>query len=98
MSQLEYVRSRSVQLSHRTYWCLLMMTRATNAELDKMSPSATVDKLTDSLLLAHIENTHPELLKLYKRRKDIEDEAQELLIESKTYGSTDSLSPVPEAF
>lgn len=77
---LEYSRPCSVALSHKTFWCLLMMARATNKELAPLDVPATPDKLAEALLLAHIELESPKLLDLYKERKSIENEAVEMLL------------------
>lgn len=72
-------RNSAIYIDHQLQWLLWQIVKAHNSKLAEMKTPLTVDGLAGDVLMQWIKETKPELIRLYLRRKSIDDEAVQLL-------------------
>lgn len=72
-------RNSSIYVDHELQWLLWQIVKAHNSKLNDMETPLTVDGLAGDVLMQWIKETKPDLIKLYQRRKAIDEEAGALL-------------------
>ncbi len=76
-------RTRSLYVTDEAIWLLGKLVRNQNDRIDRDEPADSIDGMANDIILQWVKTTHPKLMDLYQRRKDLDDEALTLLKEKK---------------
>lgn len=72
------IRSRSIAVSHEVHWMLRILSKARRAGCGPMDTPEGPDAIAENILREHLAAQYPDLVVLWARRGEVDDEAVKL--------------------
>lgn len=74
----DIIRSRSIAVSHEVYWMLRILSKAQRSNCGPLDSPEGPDAIGERILREYLAAKHPDLVVLWARRGEVDDEAVKL--------------------